>query len=74
MVKSCRNIHRKAFIGDTAGGTMSWGIICFLASVLCLAIASQPPAVWAFSAVACSSILVFPLITAVMNTFEESRS
>lgn len=74
IVASCQRIQRLAFIGDAAGTAMLFGIICFLSSVLCLAIASQPTAVWTVSAVACSSILALPLVNRVLGLYLKMRS
>ncbi|KAF9456974.1 hypothetical protein BDZ94DRAFT_1274347 [Collybia nuda] len=42
-------------------------MICFLSSVLCLAVSTQPPVVWKISAAACSSIVVLPLLNWIMG-------
>lgn len=74
IVASCQRIHSLAFIGDAAGTAMLFGILCFLASVLSLAIASQPPAVWAVSTAACSLILILPLVNMALGILLKIRS
>ncbi|KAJ7080302.1 hypothetical protein C8R44DRAFT_895408 [Mycena epipterygia] len=52
--RSFTQIRSAAFSGDAAGTAMLFGILCFFASVQCLAISTQPRAVWIVSVVICS--------------------
>ncbi|KAJ7762116.1 hypothetical protein B0H16DRAFT_1808465, partial [Mycena metata] len=55
--RAFREIRTVEASGDAAGIAMQCGILCFFGSVLCLAIASQPRAVWV------SSSMIFALVT-----------
>lgn len=74
ILVSCQHIQSVAFIGDAAGTAMLSGILCFLASVLSQAIASQPPAVWIVAVAACSSIIVLPMVNKGMGIILNMRS
>ncbi|KAJ4473430.1 hypothetical protein C8J55DRAFT_519485 [Lentinula edodes] len=67
IVYSYRHIRNVTPICDAAGTAMFWGVLCFFASVQCLAIATQPPVVWIISSVTCSLIVILPLVTVVLG-------
>ncbi|KAJ7463684.1 hypothetical protein FB451DRAFT_1265217 [Mycena latifolia] len=67
IAESVRHIQSAAFIGDAAGTAMLWGILCFFASVQCLALSTQPPVVWIVSAVICSFVIVLPVANRVLG-------
>ncbi|KAF9456983.1 hypothetical protein BDZ94DRAFT_292217 [Collybia nuda] len=73
IIASCEHIQGVTYIGDAAGTAMLLGIICFLASILCLAISTQPPAVWIVSAVACSSIIILPMVNRALGILLKMR-
>ncbi|KAJ7767367.1 hypothetical protein B0H14DRAFT_3165170 [Mycena olivaceomarginata] len=58
ITESLAQIRNALSIGDSASAAILYGVVCFFASVLCLAVASQPPAVWIVSAVVCSLFFV----------------
>lgn len=60
---SFRAVEAVAYLVDTSILTLLGGIICFFASVQCLAISTQPRAVWIVPAVICS----FPLVNQVLG-------
>ncbi|KAJ6600279.1 hypothetical protein DFH09DRAFT_1355622 [Mycena vulgaris] len=45
--------------GEAAEASLLYGVICFFASVLCLAISTQPRVVWIISVVVCASTILF---------------
>jgi hypothetical protein len=49
--KSLAQIQSAASIGEDASAAMQFGVLCFFASVMCLAISTQPRAVWIVAAV-----------------------
>jgi hypothetical protein len=57
---SLKNIRSATSIGDAAGTAMLFGVLCFFASVLCLAISTQPPVVWIVSAGTCALVVALP--------------
>lgn len=61
-------------IGDAAGATTFFGIICFLLSVVCLTKATQPPSVWISAIVACSCIVMVPLLNKLLSISHLSAS
>ncbi|KAJ6478318.1 hypothetical protein C8R45DRAFT_1007030 [Mycena sanguinolenta] len=63
---SFRAVEAVAYLVDTSMLTLFGGILCFFASVQCLAISTQPRAVWIVSAVICSLPLVNQLLGWVM--------
>ncbi|KAJ7512003.1 hypothetical protein B0H11DRAFT_721085 [Mycena galericulata] len=65
--ESFKHIQSAAVIGDAAGTAMLNGILCFFASVQCLAISTQPPAVWIVSAVICSYIIILPVSNRILG-------
>ncbi|KAJ7198128.1 hypothetical protein GGX14DRAFT_402155 [Mycena pura] len=73
IAASCAHIQSAAFIGDAAGTAMLLGILCFFASVQCLAVATQPPAVWIVSTVICSFILILPAINRFLGLIGISK-
>ncbi|KAJ7249628.1 hypothetical protein C8J57DRAFT_686759 [Mycena rebaudengoi] len=48
--------------GNAAGTAMTFGVYCFFGSVECLAISTQPAAVWIVSAILCAVIFVLPFM------------
>ncbi|KAJ7077238.1 hypothetical protein C8R44DRAFT_826256 [Mycena epipterygia] len=66
---SFTHIRSAASIGDAAGTAMFLGILCFFASVQCLAISTQPRAVWIVSAVICSFVVVLPVLNRGLGLF-----
>ncbi|KAF9065001.1 hypothetical protein BDP27DRAFT_1425180 [Rhodocollybia butyracea] len=67
--RSCTHIQSMASLVDAMGSTMLFGVLCFIASVLCLAIASQPRSVWVVSVVTCSVVIVFPMTNLAIGVF-----
>ncbi|KAJ7789927.1 hypothetical protein B0H14DRAFT_3891495 [Mycena olivaceomarginata] len=68
ITESLAQIRSALSIGDSASAAILYGVVCFFASVLCLAVATQPPAVWIVSAVVCSLFFVIlPLGNYVMG-------
>ncbi|KAJ7130375.1 hypothetical protein C8R44DRAFT_872187 [Mycena epipterygia] len=67
--KSFAHIGNAACIGDAAGTAMLLGILCFFASVQCLAISTQPRAVWITSATICSFVVILPVLNRVLGFF-----
>jgi hypothetical protein len=59
--RSTRCIVRLCFIGHAAGTATLFGILSFLISVVCLAIATQPRAVWICAVTACSGVVILPV-------------
>ena len=62
----CRLIDRFSIIGNAAGTAILSGFLCLLISVLFLAITTQPSAVYIPAAVACSCIVVLPVLNRLM--------
>ena len=62
IVKYCSEIDRIRVVGDAAGVSMRLGILSFMASIVCLAIATQPVAVWACTVTACSCVFFLPCL------------
>ncbi|KAF8197824.1 hypothetical protein K438DRAFT_1824704 [Mycena galopus ATCC 62051] len=46
---------------------MLLGILCFFASVQCLAISTQPATVWILSAVICSFVVLLPVVNGFLS-------
>ncbi|KAJ7714262.1 hypothetical protein B0H16DRAFT_1742737 [Mycena metata] len=67
IAQAFREIRRVEASGDAAGITMQSGIICFFALVLCLAISTQPRAVWIVSSLACSLVILLPLVVRALG-------
>jgi hypothetical protein len=62
VVKYCSEIDSIRVLGDAAGASMLFGILSFMASIVCLAIATQPVTVWACMVMACSCVFFLPLV------------
>ncbi|KAJ6570500.1 hypothetical protein DFH09DRAFT_1153665 [Mycena vulgaris] len=62
-------IYGVSSMGDAAGTAMLLGIVSFFASVLCLAISTQPQVVWIVSAVVCLYGVSLPLQNLVLAVF-----
>ena len=62
VVEYCSEIDSIRVVGDAAGASMLFGILSFMASVVCLAIATQPVTVWACTVMACSCVFFLPLV------------
>jgi hypothetical protein len=58
----CRDIDSIRGLGDAAGTSMLLGILSFMASIVCLAVATQPVVVWACTIMACSCVFFLPLV------------
>ncbi|KAJ7916274.1 hypothetical protein B0H13DRAFT_1998145, partial [Mycena leptocephala] len=65
--ESMRHIRGAAPIGDAAGTAMLIGVLCFFASVICLAISTQPHEVWVISISVCSLVLVLPTVNSLLG-------
>ncbi|KAF7362674.1 hypothetical protein MVEN_00616700 [Mycena venus] len=59
-------IRSATVIGNAAGTAMLFGILCFFASVQCLAISTQPTAVWIVSAAMCLCIIILPVVNGIL--------
>jgi hypothetical protein len=64
---SLKNIRSATSIGDAAGTAMLFGVLCFFASVLCLAVSTQPPVVWIVSAGTCALVVALPVTNYVLG-------
>jgi hypothetical protein len=67
ITESLAQIRSALSLGDSASVAISYGVVCFFASVLCLVVASQPPAVWIVSAVICSLLVILPVANYFMR-------
>ncbi|KAJ7326267.1 hypothetical protein DFH08DRAFT_885244 [Mycena albidolilacea] len=67
IAESLAQIRSALSIGDSASAAILYGVVCFFASVLCLAVATQPPAVWIVSAVVCSLFVILPVANYFMR-------
>lgn len=72
--ESVQKIIALDIVGDAAGATTFFGIICFLLSVVCLTKATQPPSVWISAIVACSCIVMVPLLNKLLSISHLSAS
>ena len=63
---ACNNILICDSVGNAAG--MLCAILCFLISVICLAVATQPPSVWIATVITCLCIFILPLINSILAT------
>ncbi|KAJ7160546.1 hypothetical protein C8R43DRAFT_1176794 [Mycena crocata] len=62
LTTSFAKVQNVTFIGDVSGNTLLLGILSFLASVQCLAISTQPRAVWIITAVICFAVVaLYPI-------------
>lgn len=66
VIKCCTDIDKIRVIGDAAGASMFFGVLDFMASIVCLSIASQPKAVWIPTVVACSCVVFLPLVNKML--------
>ncbi|KAJ6545680.1 hypothetical protein B0H19DRAFT_286567 [Mycena capillaripes] len=64
--QSIKHIRGATAIGDAAGTAMLFGVLCFFASVVCLAISTQPPVVWIVSVLVCSLVVVLPTVNGLL--------
>ncbi|KAJ7836487.1 hypothetical protein B0H13DRAFT_1913046 [Mycena leptocephala] len=64
---SLKNIRSATSIGDAAGTAMLFGVLCFFASVLCLAVSTQPPVVWIVLAGTCALVVALPVTNYVLG-------
>jgi hypothetical protein len=71
--ESMRHIRGAAPIGDAAGTAMLIGVLCFFASVICLAISTQPQEVWVISISVCSLVLVLPTVNSLLGRVGRSE-
>jgi hypothetical protein len=69
VIKCCSDIDNIRVIGDAAGASMFFGVLDFMASIVCLSIASQPRAVWIPTVVACSCVFSLPLVNKMLAHF-----
>ena len=63
---ACDRILMFNIVGDAAGTATLFGILCFLISVVCLATASQPPAVWIPAIIAALCVVILPLANGIL--------
>ncbi len=63
---ACNMILIFNHVGDAAGTATLFGILCFLISVVCLATATQPPAVWIPTVIASLCIFILPLTNSIL--------
>ena len=66
VIKCCGNLDGIRVFGDAAGTAMLFGILCFILSVICLAISTQPTAVWVPTVAACSCVVILPSVNSVL--------
>ena len=62
VIRSCGDIDSIRVLGDAAGASMLFGILSFMASIVCLSITTQPVAVWVPTVVACSCVVILPFV------------
>ena len=62
VIESAEKLGTLCTIGDAAGIATALGILCFLASVICLAKATQPPSVWIPAVAASSCVVALPVL------------
>ncbi|KAF7344284.1 hypothetical protein MVEN_01719800 [Mycena venus] len=65
--ESMGHIRGAAPIGDAAGTAMLIGVLSFFASVICLAISTQPHEVWVISISVCTLVLVLPTVNSLLG-------
>ncbi|KAJ6558943.1 hypothetical protein B0H10DRAFT_2446058 [Mycena sp. CBHHK59/15] len=63
VATSFRAIQSVGYIANTSMTALLCGILCFFASVLCLAISTQPRIIWIVSVVICLSVSLLPLFS-----------
>jgi hypothetical protein len=66
VIKCCSDIDKIRVIGDAAGASMFFGILDFMASIVCIAISTQPKSVWIPTVVACSCVFFLPLVNKML--------
>ena len=69
---AAQKLNEASSMVDAAGTATLSGIICFLVSVVCLAKATQPPAVWIPAITACSCIIILPVLNNFLALFRFS--
>ena len=67
VIESAETIVRVSTVGEAAEIATRLGILCFLASVMCLAIATQPPSVWILAVAAYSCIITLPMLNKLVS-------
>ncbi|KAJ7190330.1 hypothetical protein GGX14DRAFT_408102 [Mycena pura] len=65
--EAIKHMQSVAPIGDAAGTAMLFGILCFFASVVCLAVSTQPVVVWIVSAATCSLVVLLPVVNRLLG-------
>lgn len=68
-----RLVYTFNIASDAASVSTRWGIICFLASVICLAKDTQPPGVWIPAIAVCSCVTTLPVLKTVFRTVFRSH-
>jgi hypothetical protein len=69
---AAQKLNVASSMGDAAGTATLSGILCFLVSVVCLAKATQLPAVWIPATTACLCIIILPVLNSLLALFRFS--
>ncbi|KAJ7233686.1 hypothetical protein C8J57DRAFT_1381724 [Mycena rebaudengoi] len=62
FTKSISELPNVVAAGNAAGIAMTFGMYSFFGSILCLAISTQPAAVWIVSSILCFLLFILPFI------------
>ncbi|KAK7013644.1 hypothetical protein R3P38DRAFT_3362643 [Favolaschia claudopus] len=69
LPRSWKQVQRALAVGNGASNAMILGVLCFFGSVICLAVSTQPHAVWIVSVVVTAWIILAVITTSIILTF-----